>query len=271
MMKRPSILATALAALIGLMPLTAAAITADDVVQAEVLPGWQTAQGTRMAALHLSLADHWKTYWRAPGDAGIPPSFDWSGSSNIARVTMHWPRPEVFHLNGMQSVGYMNSLVLPLEFTPRDPAQPMLLRAKVDIGVCNDICIPATLTLSADLAGQGRPDAAIRSALAEVPTPARKAGLKGFRCSVSPIKDGVHLTARIELPAQGPTETALFESADPSIWFGATATHRDGGTVTAEADMVPPAGTPFMLDRSKLTITLLGQDKAVELTGCPAS
>ena len=45
---------------------------------AEIRPGWQTGAGTRMVALHLRLAPEWKTYWRSPGEAGIPPEFDWS-------------------------------------------------------------------------------------------------------------------------------------------------------------------------------------------------
>ena len=60
------------------------ATTQDDVLQATLLPGWQTASGSHMAAVDLTLAPGWKTYWRSPGDAGIPPRFDWSGSKNVA-------------------------------------------------------------------------------------------------------------------------------------------------------------------------------------------
>ena len=270
MMTRP-ILAAALATLL-LAPLGAAAapLSPDEVVQAEVLPGWQTPEGTRMAELHLHLADHWKTYWRSPGDAGVPPAFDWSGSQNLEKVAFHWPRPTVFDVNGMESVGYMHDLVLPIEFTPRAPGQPVTVKATVDIGVCNDICMPVRLTLSAVLDGAGAPNPVIQTALAEVPAPAGKAGVTGFTCSVSPIKDGVHLTARIALPPQGGQETALFETADPAIWVGATGTTREGGDLVAGADIVPAEAAPFVLDRSKLTITVLGQDRAVELHGCPA-
>ncbi|MFY8145805.1 MAG: protein-disulfide reductase DsbD domain-containing protein, partial [Rhodobacter sp.] len=69
----------------------ARAMTQDDLLSAEVLPGWRTEQGTHMAALRLTLAPGWKTYWRSPGDAGIPPLFNWSGSQNLSGVRVHWP------------------------------------------------------------------------------------------------------------------------------------------------------------------------------------
>ena len=68
--------------------------------------GWQMQNGHHMAGLSLQLAPDWKTYWRAPGEAGIPPLFDWSGSTNVQSVRVHWPSPVVFHLNGMQTIGY---------------------------------------------------------------------------------------------------------------------------------------------------------------------
>ena len=247
-----------------------APVAAADVVRAEILPGWTTASGTRMAALHLMMADHWKTYWRAPGDAGIPPSFDWGGSANVASVRFYWPRPVVFHLNGMQTVGYMRDLVLPIEVTATDPAKPMLVRGKVDIGVCNDICMPVSLTIAADLSGAGARDTVIEAALAKNPVSGAEAGVRGVSCEVRPIKDGVHLTALIDVPDQGGEETALIETADPTVWVGDSHLKREGGEVTAGADLVPSDGAPFVLDRSGIRITILGADRAVDIRGCPA-
>lgn len=244
--------------------------SAAEVVQARLIPGWRTAAGNQMAALEIRLADHWKTYWRAPGDAGIPPRFDWAGSANLSSVAIHWPAPRVFELNGLQSVGYLHDLVLPIEFTPKAPGRPVAVRAKVDIGVCNDICIPVEFDLSAELSGPGAEVPAIRQALAEVPEPAARAGLSGFHCNVRPIKDGLHLTAHIALPPEGGSEVALFETGDPSIWVGASSTKRQGAELVAGADLVPADAAPFLLDRSRVRITVLGRDRAVELTGCPA-
>jgi DsbC/DsbD-like thiol-disulfide interchange protein len=71
-----------------------------DVFEVELREGWQMKNGSQMIAFHLALRDGWKTYWRAPGDNGIPPIFDWAGSRNVASVRFHWPRPEVFELGG---------------------------------------------------------------------------------------------------------------------------------------------------------------------------
>ena len=87
----------------------------DDIVKAQVLPGWRAADGTHMAALHLELADGWKTYWRSPGDVGIPPRFDWRGSRNVAGVEIMWPTPRITVDHGMYTVGYSNQLVLPMQ------------------------------------------------------------------------------------------------------------------------------------------------------------
>lgn len=95
----------------------------DQVVTLEVLDGGATAQGRYIGALHLRLEDGWKTYWRAPGDAGIPPQFSWQGSSNIADLSITWPTPEVFETSGYRTIGYHDELVLPVEITPKTPAR----------------------------------------------------------------------------------------------------------------------------------------------------
>jgi DsbC/DsbD-like thiol-disulfide interchange protein len=66
---------------------TAQAESPADMVQIRILPGWSRDDGSHMAALHLILAPGWKTYWRAPGDAGIPPMMDLEGSDNLSDIT----------------------------------------------------------------------------------------------------------------------------------------------------------------------------------------
>lgn len=254
----------------ALIPAAAVALDQDDILSARLLPGWQTDAGTRMAAVHMVLAADWKTYWRSPGDAGIPPLFDWSGSENLAAVQVHWPRPKVFHLNGMQTIGYAMELVLPVELTPIDPAQPILLRGAVDLGVCRDICIPAALTLSADLSGPGAPDPAIRAALRAQPDSARTAGLTAISCTTKPIKGGLRVTALLDLPPLGGEETVVIEPGRAAVWVSEAVVLRDAGRLTASVDLVADRGKPVLLDRGGLVVTVLGRDRAVEVTGCPA-
>lgn len=241
-----------------------------DVVQAAVLDGWRTKDGKRIAALELTLAPGWKTYWRSPGEAGIPPSFDWSGSTNLASVRIMWPRPTVFDLNGMESIGYKHRLVLPIEFTPKHPGQPIDLKAGVDLGVCHDICMPVSLKVAADLSGQGAQNPLIHRAIAEQPATPAQAGLTQAVCTVTPIADGLRLTAHLSVPPQGPKETTVVELPDRSIWISEAKTTRKGDRLTATVDMVPSSGGAFALNRSQLTITVLGAQHAVELHGCKA-
>lgn len=240
-----------------------------EAAQFGVLPGWRTDSGTHMTALRVTLGPGWKTYWRAPGDAGIPPRFDWEKSENLQAVEFHWPTPEVFHLNGMQTIGYRDELILPIELTPRDGGE-IALRADLEIGVCQDICMPMHVRLRADLPPSVRQDPRIRGALADTPASAREAGVRDVRCSVAPISDGLRVSAEIEMPRMNGEEVAVFEMPDQSIWVSEADVTRDGGTLSAVADMVPPNGKPFMLNRSDVRITIIGAGQAVDIRGCAA-
>lgn len=262
------ILTAALALSLPALPLVAQ--SQDDVLQGALLPGWQQDNGHHMAALHLSLAPHWKTYWRAPGDAGIPPVFDWSGSRNLQAVALHWPSPDVFDLNGMRSIGYHDELVLPIEVIPEDPSQPVDLKVNLFLGICKDICLPAELDLAVALDGSGQSDGRIAAALADAPLTAVQAGVGKVTCQAEPIADGLHLKAHVVLPRQGPDETLVFEVDDPAVWVGQSDVSRAGSVLTGGSDMVSESATPFLLDRSAITITVIGQDRSVEIRGCDA-
>lgn len=242
----------------------------EDVVQASLLPGWRMENGHHMAALSLVLAPGWKTYWRSPGDAGIPPSFDWGGSENVKSVRIHWPSPEVFHTAGMRSVGYRQTLILPLEVLPVDAGAPLHLAARIDLGVCKDICMPATVDIGGGLPVPGAGDAQISAALKARPDTAQEAGLRAVTCDLAPIDDGLRLTATLDMPARGGDEAVVVETADPRIWVAEPQSRREGGRLVAVTELVGPSGAPFGLDRSGLTITVLAAGRAVEVRGCPA-
>lgn len=242
-----------------------------DLAAAHLRHGWRTERGTHMAALDLALAPGWKTYWRAPGDAGIPPVFDWEGSLNIGTLRLHWPSPEVFELNGIRSIGYSGRLVLPMEVTPADPSRPVDLRLRMELGICDTVCMPATLRLEGRLQGAGARDAEIAQALADRPLRAQEAGLARHGCAVEPIADGLRLTAHLDLPPLGTaTEAVVIETDDPTIWVSEAMAARAGGAVTASADLVGATGRPFALNREGVTITLIAGTRSVEIAGCPA-
>lgn len=246
------------------------ATTQDDVLQATLRPGWQMESGAHMAAVEMQLAPGWKTYWRSPGDAGIPPTFDWSGSENVKSVRIHWPAPKVFELNGMQTIGYHEHLVLPVEITPQDPARPVRLSVDVELGVCDEICLPASLSLTSDLSPPGGPDPEIRTALNKRAATAGEAGVTGVACLIDPISDGLRVTATVRMPDPGRPEVVAFETADREVWVAEAVTERRGGELISMTELVPPSGQPFALDRSGITMTILAANGAVEVIGCPA-
>ncbi len=242
-----------------------------DIAQVTVLPGWRTEQGTHMAAIRIDLADGWKTYWRAPGEAGIPPSFDWAGSKNLAAVKLHWPTPKIFYTNGYRSIGYKGVTVIPIELTPKRPGgQAIKLRGQMQLGVCEDVCIPMDAQLKADLTGPGTHDPSIRASLTHQPQDAASAGGGKAICTIEPIADGLRVSIKTALPRQGGDEVAIIEVADPSVWVAAPETRRKGNMLLASTDLVAPSGTPFALSRSDIRMTVFGAKNAVEFLGCTA-
>lgn len=265
-------LTLALAAALGLSaaPRQANSETPANLVTAQILPGWTAEDGSHVAALHLTLAPGWKTYWRAPGDAGIPPSMEFQGSHNLSSVTPIWPTPEVFFQNGMQTVGYDGQLVLPLRIRTATPAEPAHMAASVQLGVCNTICVPVDLGFTLDLPAQGSApqQAMIRAALADQPLSANRAGVAGVDCTLTPIDDGLGLTVTIDMPGTGGDETVVIETADPLVWVAETASARQGNRLTAQTELVHVSGQAFALDRSGLRVTVIGSDRAVDIQGC---
>ncbi|MCT8158920.1 protein-disulfide reductase DsbD domain-containing protein [Pseudoruegeria sp. SHC-113] len=251
-------------------PAKAQVLAANEAVQADFLPGWRAEDGSHMAGIRLRLAPGWKTYWRAPGDAGIPPRLTLGASQNIAGLATYWPRPEVSHQNGMRVIGYTGEVVFPLRLTPHDPSAPITLRGRLEIGVCEDVCIPVTLNIQGEMPKTTLPEPAITAALATQPMTAKQAGVAGVTCRIAPIEDGLRVTAEITMPSAGGEEITVFELRDASVWISETENSRKGGTLTASAEMVAESGQPFVLDRSELRISVLGRDRMVDIRGCTA-
>ena len=242
----------------------------DAVVRLSVLPGWQTGDGRHMAALALDLAPGWKTYWRAPGDAGIPPEITLERTENVAKAVFHWPVPEVFDQNGMRSIGYHDRLVLPLELTLHEDGAAVAVAGIMDIGICNEVCVPAQLSFAADLAPGGRRDPAIVAALVNRPLSAAEAGVAGATCRIAPTEDGLRVTAVLRVPPAGAGEALVIEAGDPGVWVSEPEISREGDILTAEAEMISQGGAGFALDRSAVRFTLLGSLHAVDIRGCTA-
>lgn len=242
----------------------------DDIVRLDVLDGGLTKNGTYLGAIRLTLADGWKTYWRAPGEAGIPPQFNWKGSRNVGELSITWPTPHVFDQNGLRSIGYKGQLVLPVEIKPAKPGQPVRLKGEMDFGVCKDVCVPGNLEFDHTLDPNAGRNPAIAAALAQRPYSASEAGVVSANCNLKPTPDGIQVEARITMPSAGGNEVAVIEPGAIDLWVSETQTERRGGALIASSELVNTSGSAFALDRSEIRITVLGSKHAVEIRGCSA-
>jgi DsbC/DsbD-like thiol-disulfide interchange protein len=129
------------------------------------------------AGVEVRLAPGWKTYWRYPGDSGIPPRFNFEGSLNVKSVTIRWPAPRRLIDASGTTIGYKHDVVFPLEVVATNAGKPVMLRLKLDYGVCEKVCIPAEA--KAELKLTGAPGAfadRVVAAEALVPKPAAIGG-----------------------------------------------------------------------------------------------
>jgi DsbC/DsbD-like thiol-disulfide interchange protein len=94
------------------------------------------------AGVEIRLAPGWKTYWRYPGDSGVPPHFDFRKSENVKAVTVAWPAPQRLVDSEGVTIGYKNGVVFPLKIVPEDAAKPVRLRLKLDYAICEKLCVP---------------------------------------------------------------------------------------------------------------------------------
>jgi DsbC/DsbD-like thiol-disulfide interchange protein len=127
------------------------------------------------SGIEVRLDPGWKTYWRYPGDSGVPPRFDFGRSQNVKSITVRWPAPHRFTDESGNSIGYKDNVIFPLQIVPKDPAKPVQLIVKLEYAVCDKLCIPAVGESELQLAA-GEPSAhaaELQAAENQVPTAAR--------------------------------------------------------------------------------------------------
>jgi DsbC/DsbD-like thiol-disulfide interchange protein len=172
--------------------------------------------GGLLGGVEIALEPGWYTYWRAPGEAGIPPQLDFSASENVAAVEVHYPVPQRYDDGTSVSLVYFDHVVFPLTITPADPARPVRLRLDALYGVCEDICIPARAEASVELQPTADDDPLARIAIGEakrrVPGPPIPGRLAVEGVSLS----GEALEIAVTAPPEGPVE--LFAEG-PQDWY----------------------------------------------------
>jgi len=238
----------------------------------------QTADASwRRAGIEIRLDPGWRTYWRYPGDSGVPPTLDFAGSENVESVTTLWPAPQRFADDaGGHSIGYSTDVVLPLRIVAQDASKPSSLHVKLGYAVCGDLCAPATADLRLALPGAaGVEDPALVAAEARVPRRvplgAHSEGDHGLAVrSVRREKDGAHERIVVEIAAPDSAPVDLFVEGPTPDWAlplpepsrPAPADAPGLRRFTFELDGLPPGAHA---DGATLTFTAVSPADAIEV------
>jgi suppressor for copper-sensitivity B len=273
----PSALFVALALLAGLWPdgLRAAASPWAKTEQTALrLVSASQAVGdgdTVVLGLHFRLNESWKVYWRSPGDAGLPPRADWSGSDNLASASIGWPVPERFSILGFETLGYTGEVVLPVTAEVREPGSPLSLRARVDYLACSNICIPYEADLALDLpAGMARPSAEahlINRFSVRIPGSGEGHGMAIESAETGQRGNGtvLRVVAASAIPLREPD---LFVEGPAELWFSLPRVRLgEGGrkaVIKVSVEGIADFGHP--LAGAALTLTLIDGARAAERT-----
>lgn len=214
---------------------------------------------TLRGGVEIKMQPGWKTYWRYPGDSGVPPAFDFAASDNVKSVTVLWPAPVRFADGSGQSIGYKEAVIFPLWVVPHDSSKPATLRLKLDYAVCEKLCVPAQAKAELTLSGAaGSQEAALKAAEARVPKPGslgEGAGLmlrKVWRdkASAKPrviVEVSAPPGADVDLFAEGPTPDWALPLPEPVAAAG-PGTKR----FAFELDGLPPGVKP---DKAAIKLT----------------
>jgi DsbC/DsbD-like thiol-disulfide interchange protein len=232
-----------------------------------VIAGSNT-QGTEAlrAGIEIKLQPGWKTYWRYPGDSGVPPRFDFAGSENLKTAKVLYPAPHLFQDDDGNSLGYKDHVTFPVQVTPQQAGVPVKLRLKLDYAICEKLCVPAQASAELALgAGASSQDTTLSDAEALVPkkATAAQAGLTAQRVN----KAKPFVMVDLKVPANAPA--SLFVEGPSPEWAlpipkaapGAPDGHRQ---FRVELDGLPPGVDPK--GQFELTFTVVEGDRAIEVT-----
>lgn len=215
------------------------------------------ADGAWPVGVEIALADGWKTYWRMPGESGVPPEFDWTGSSNLGTAEVSFPAPARFTDAGGETIGYKHRVVFPVRVMPKSEGEPVDLRLTLHYAVCKDICVPAKAEIVrslTNLSAPARDTAALEAFEAQVP----RAEVDGLRLDgVGLADDGGRPALLVRLSGATADETSdIFVEGFDRAYFLAPKPKRADDAIVYE---VPIEGLkdPSELKGRTLTLTVV--------------
>ena len=219
-----------------------------------------------LGGIAIQLEPGWKTYWRTPGDSGVPPRFDFSKSENVEAVTVMWPAPMKFGDGaGGVSLGYKQQVVLPLRIVAKSADRPVTLRAEINYAVCEKLCIPVEASAELPFASvASTEDGALSAALDTVPKPANVGDPNPV--TIRDVKRQGKTSVLVDVSAPAGKEVNLFVEGPTPDWalpVPKLVENSPPGVkrFSFELDGLPPGANP---DGSALKFTLVGGDRAYE-------
>lgn len=222
------------------------------------------------AGVEVRLQHGWKTYWRYPGDSGVPPIFDFSSSENVKSVHVLWPAPERFSEGTGYSIGYKDNVVFPVRVSPRDERKPVILRVSMDYAVCETLCVPAKGKVELQLSsGDTTSNAILTTAEARVPKPTSiGAGQSLTIRSVQRMLDTLRGRVVVDVAAQSPMVDLFAEGPTPKWALPLPEPIPGPGLGTKkfgfDLDGLPPGATPNGAMLRLTAVTKAGQAIEVE-------
>jgi DsbC/DsbD-like thiol-disulfide interchange protein len=218
-----------------------------------------------LGGIAFQLQPGWKTYWRTPGDSGVPPRFDFSKSDNIEAVTVLWPAPTKFDDGaGGHSLGYHDQIVLPLRIVAKNADKPVTLRADVNYAVCEKLCIPVEASAELPFTSvASTEDSALFAALDTVPKPANVGDPNPL--TIRDVKREKN-TVLVDVVSPGDRDVGLFVEGPTPDWglpVPKLLEHSPPGVkrFAFDLDGVPPGVSP---EGAALKLTLVGGDRSYE-------
>jgi DsbC/DsbD-like thiol-disulfide interchange protein len=219
-----------------------------------------------LGGIAFQLQPGWHTYWRNPGDSGVPPRFDFAKSDNIEAVTILWPAPVKFaDGSGGNSLGYQKQVVLPLRIVAKNADRPVTLRAEINYAVCEKLCIP--VEANAELAFTSvasTEDSALFAALDTVPKPATIGDPNPL--TIRDVKRDGKNGVLVDVAAPDAGEVNLFVEGPTPDWALPVPTlveHSPPGIkrFAFDLDGLPPGAKP---EGAALKLTLVGGERSYE-------
>ena len=268
-----SVFATiALLAIAGIATAASSAWDGDAKSSVRLIAGNNSAQqtGQLRAGAEIRLAGGWKTYWRYPGDSGVPPHFDFDKSENVKSVHVAWPAPQRIADSEGVTIGYKDGVVFPLKVEPSDAGKPVVLRLKLDYAICEKLCIPAQGQAELKLMpGPADTESAIAASEKKVPHVAplgsdTPLAVKSYR------RDDSVKPARVLVDVASPAgaDVTLFAEGPTSDWALPVPEKTDGAPAGLQRfsfalDGMPPGKTA---EGATIRLTAVSGQDAIETT-----